>query len=314
MVVIDVKNLKKYFVDYSLKGRKVVKAVDGISFSVKKGEIFGFLGPNGAGKTTTIRCLMDFVRPTAGGVKLFGENAIHNSRIKSKIGYLPGNVQLYDKWTGKDHVHFVESIRGKSSTVNELARRLNFDLNRKFKHLSSGNQQKLGLILALMNNPELLIMDEPTLGLDPLLQNTIYDIMDELRKKGTTIFMSSHNLPEVERMCDRVGIIKEGELVGVETIAALGEKRLRRVEIRFEDKFKKADFKFDGVEKIEEISDGLILTVRGDINAVLQKIASYKLHDLEITHASLEDVFLEFYEDTNKREDKTVQNNTKKEA
>lgn len=303
MAVIEVKNLKKHFVDLSVKGRKVVKAVDDISFDVKKGEIFGFLGPNGAGKTTTIRCLMDFVRPTEGEIKLFGEDSKHNAPVKSKIGYLSGNVQLYGKWTGRDHIKFVEGIRGKSGTANDLAKRLNFNLDKKFKHLSSGNQQKLGLILALMGDPELLVMDEPTVGLDPLLQNTIYEILEELKDKGTTIFMSSHNLPEVERMCDRVGIIKEGKLVGVETIAALGEKRLRRVEVRFDDKFNKSDFKFNGVEKVEEVSDGLILTVRGDINPVIKKIATHKLHDLEITHASLEDVFMEFYQsriDSNK--------------
>lgn len=296
MEVIEVKNLKKHFSDFSIKGKKVVKAVDGISFSVKKGEIFGFLGPNGAGKTTTIRCLMDFVRPTEGEIKLFGEDSRYNASIKSKIGYLSGNVQLYGKWTGKDHIQFVENIRGKSNTANELAKRLNFNINKKFRHLSSGNQQKLGLILALMGDPELLVMDEPTMGLDPLLQNTIYEILDELRDKGTTIFMSSHNLPEVERMCDRVGIIKEGKLVGIETIAALGEKRLRRVEVRFEDEYTKKEFTGDGVENIEEISDGLLLTVRGDINPIIQKIASHQLHDLEISHANLEDVFLEFYE------------------
>jgi len=190
----------------------------------------------------------------------------------------------------------VEKIRGKSKNVNDLIKKLNFNPNRKAKHLSSGNNQKLGLILALMSEPEVLIMDEPTLGLDPLLQNTIYEILEEFKKKGTTIFMSSHNLPEVERVCDRAGIIKEGKLVGIESIEDLGEKRLRRIEVRFEDKYDKKDFKFDGVENIEEIPEGLILTVRGDINPVIQKISQHKLHDLEISHATLEDVFLEFYE------------------
>lgn len=294
--VIEVKNLKKHFSTVGVRGIKSIKAVDGISFDVKKGEIFGFLGPNGAGKTTTIRCLMDFIRPTSGKILILDKDSHKNSvELKGKIGYLSGDVKLYEKWTGAEHIKFVESIRGKSENVKSLIKKLNYDPTKKAKHLSSGNYQKLGLILALMSDPEILIMDEPTVGLDPLLQNTIYESLEDLKKKGTTIFMSSHNLPEVERVCDKAGIIKEGKLVGIETIEDLGKKRLRKVEIRFDDKYNKKDFKFDGVEKVEEIPNGLILTVRGDIDDVVKKLATYKLHDLEISHATLEDVFLEFY-------------------
>lgn len=295
MNIIEIKNLKKYF--SAIGGQGPVKAVDGVSFEVRKGEIFGFLGPNGAGKTTTIRCMMDFIRPTAGSISILDLDAQKDSvACKEKVGYLSGDVRLYDKWTGEDHINFVEKIRGKSPVVKDLIKKLNFDPKRKIKQLSSGNNQKLGLILALMSLPEVLILDEPTIGLDPLLQNTIYETLEDLKNKGKTIFMSSHNLPEVERVCDRAGIIKDGKLVAIEKIEELGEKRLRRVEVRFEDKYTKQEFKFDGVENIEEVPDGLILTVRGDINSVLQKIAQHKLHDLEISHATLEDVFLEFYE------------------
>lgn len=294
--IIEVTDLKKHFSSFGIRGRDLVKAVDGISFEVEKGEIYGFLGPNGAGKTTTIRCLMDFIRPTAGHIKIFSDDAHKDSvSLKQRIGYLPGNVQLHDKWTGQEHIDFIESLMGKSKDAKDLVKRFNFDPHRKFKHYSSGNKQKLGLILALMHEPELIVMDEPTIGLDPLLQNEIYEIFDELQEKEHTIFVSSHNLPEVERICDRVGIIKEGKLVGVEKVSELGEKRLRRIVVRFDVKFEKEDFRFDGVERIEVISDGLILTVRGDINPIVKKLASYKLHDLEISHATLEDVFLEFY-------------------
>lgn len=294
--IIEITDLKKYFSSIGIKGRDFVKAVDGISFNVKKGEVFGYLGPNGAGKTTTIRCLMDFIRPTEGNIKIFGKDAHTKSvSLKGKIGYLPGYVHLYDKWTGQEHINFFESIKGKSKNVKELMERFSFDPTRKFKQYSSGNKQKLGVILALMHEPELIVMDEPTLGLDPLLQNEIYEIFDELQDKGHTIFVSSHNLPEVERICDRVGIIKEGKLVGVETVSELGEKRMRRVTVRFAAKFEKDDFKFDGVERIEELTDGLILTVKGDINPIVKKLATYQLHDLMISHATLEDVFLEFY-------------------
>lgn len=288
--VIQIKDLRKYFGG--------VKAVDGISFDVKKGEIFGFLGPNGAGKTTTIRCMMDFIKTTSGSISILGKDSHRDSVwLKAKIGYLSGDVQLYDKWTGKEHTDFIEKVRGKSRNIDKLMSDLRFNPKKRFKSLSSGNKQKLGLILSLMNQPEILIMDEPTVGLDPLLQNKIYEILEEYKKSGTTVFFSSHNLPEVERVCDRVGIIRNGKLVGIETINELGKKRLRRVTVRFRDKVSPKEFQFSGVENIEELSDGLILTVRGDVDAVIKKIAKHKIKDIEVSHASLEDVFLEFYKE-----------------
>lgn len=289
--VIQIRNLKKYF------GK--VRAIDGISFEVGKGEIFGFLGPNGAGKTTTIRCMMDFIRPTGGNISVLDMDSRRASvALKKKIGYLSGDVKLYGKWTGKEHIDFIEKIRGKSKNVDKLISDLQFDTGRKFKNLSSGNKQKLGLILSLMNQPEVLIMDEPTMGLDPLLQNKIYEILKEYSENGTTVFFSSHNLPEVERICDRVGIIKDGKIASVETIKELGKKRLRKVNVRFEEKVSPKDFDIKGVESIEETADGLLLTVRGDVDAVIKKLGKYKVHDIEISHASLEDVFLGFYEET----------------
>jgi ABC-2 type transport system ATP-binding protein len=286
--VIGIKNLKKNFGS--------VKAVDGISFEIQKGEVFGFLGPNGAGKTTTIRCLMDFIRPSGGTITILGKDAQKNSVfLKGKIGYLPGNVKLYNKWTGIEHIKFVESIRGKSEFAQNLINKLDFDPEIKFHQLSSGNRQKLGLILALMNEPEILVMDEPTLGLDPLLQNAIYEILNDLKKKGATIFVSSHNLAEVEKICDRVGIIKEGKMIAVETLKELGTKKLHQIEVRINDNFTKKDFQFNGVNSIEEIPSGLLMTVEGDLNPILRKLAKYNIVDIEISHANLEEVFLKFY-------------------
>ena len=288
MSVIQVSNLKKYF------GR--VRAVDDISFEVQKGEVFGFLGPNGAGKTTTIKCLMDFLRPSAGEIKILGLDAKKNSTaIKDKVGFLSGDVRLYDSWTGKDHILFLEKIRGRKSIARDLVEKLSLDPKIKFKALSSGNKQKLGLVLALMFEPELMIMDEPTLGLDPLLQNTIYEILEDLQKKGSTIFMSSHNLAEVDRICDRVGIIKDGKLVATESITSLKEKRMHIVKVYFNTPFNREDFNIEGVEIQQELPDGLIIGVRGDINPLINKLAQYNLKELEISHASLEEIFLEFY-------------------
>lgn len=287
--VIAIKDFKKYF------GR--LHAVDGISLEVEKGEIFGFLGPNGAGKSTTIRCLMGFNSPTAGELSVFGHDMSKESaRAKKQIGYLPGNVKLYDNWTGWDHIRFFEGVRGKSTIVDDLIERFDFAPNNKFRHLSSGNRQKLGLILALMHRPKLLIMDEPTVGLDPLLQNEIYKILLEMRSHGTTIFISSHNLPEVEKLCDRVAIIKNGKLVAVEGVKTLGEKKLHKVEAHFTDKFDVSEFQIDGVDKVEAINNGLIITVSGDLNPVLRRLGKHQVSDLEFTHASLEDIFLKFYE------------------
>ncbi len=287
--VIEVTDLAKHY------GK--LHAVDGISFGVTEGEIFGFLGPNGAGKSTTIRCLMGFNKTTKGEATVLGKRLFLGAEdIKKQIGYLPGNVKLYDNWTGWDHIHFFESIRGKSDTVRDLMKKLDYNPLAKFRHLSSGNKQKLGLILALMNNPKVLIMDEPTVGLDPLLQNTIYEILLAMRDKGTTIFISSHNLPEVERLCDRVAIIKEGKLVAVESIKALGEKKIHKIEVRFADSYDVAEFAGKGVDKVEEVSDGLVITVSGDVNPVLHKLSRHKLLDIEVSHASLEDVFLKYYE------------------
>lgn len=217
MNVIEVKNFTKYF------GK--TKAVNDISFSVQKGEIFGFLGPNGAGKTTTIRSMMDFIRPTGGHIAILGLDAQKNSvELKRKVGYLSGELRLYKKWTGQDHIDFVKNLHGGEVIAKEISERFDFDPSLKVKSLSSGNRQKLGIVMAFMTQPELLIMDEPTNALDPLLQNEMYELIEEVTQNGTTVFMSSHNLAEVDRVCSRVAIIKEGKIVATESIKNLKKK------------------------------------------------------------------------------------------
>ncbi len=178
--------------------------------------------------------------------------------------------------------------------------KLNFDPHVKFKTLSSGNKQKLGLILALMFEPKILIMDEPTVGLDPLLQNTIYIILDELKKRGTTILISSHNLPEVDRICDRVGIIKNGKIVAIESIQTLKDKRMHVVRVIFNGPFDINDFQTDGFQIQQQFPDGLMIEARGNINLLIKKLSKYDVRGLEITHATLEDIFLEYYGGTEK--------------
>jgi ABC-2 type transport system ATP-binding protein len=285
--VIEVKNLKKAF--------GATKAVDGISFDVPKGKIFGFLGPNGAGKTTTIRCLMDLLRPDAGEIKIFGLDARQAApQLKKRIGYLPGEASFYGNWTGAEHIRFVEKLSRPSPIAGQLVRDFDLDVKFKVKNLSSGNKQKLGLILALMKQPELLILDEPTLGLDPLLQNKTYEILEKAIGNGTTVFMSSHNLAEVERICGRVGIIKEGKLISVDSVRELKQKKIYNLVARFATEAPQ-DFVMPGVGIIKKMPGGVVLRIKGDINPVLEKLKRYELTDIEITHESLEQVFLEFY-------------------
>ena len=288
MSVIEVQNLIKHF------GK--TKAVDDISFQVEKGEIFGFLGPNGAGKTTTIRCMMDFIRPTAGHISILGKDAQKNAvELKKRIGYLPDTVNAYDKWTGQMHIDYFRKFGGKKDIIDKLIDRLNFNPTEKAKKLSSGNRRKLGLILAFMVNPEILILDEPTTALDPLLQNVVHELLAEASSVGITVFMSSHNLNEVERICSRVGIIKQGKMVAMESIASLKQKRMYAVHVYFNQKIEKNELLSEGVEVIKELPNGFILNVKGDINPLLAKLKNFSLEDIEIKHASLEDIFLEFY-------------------
>lgn len=286
---IKIENLKKYY------GK--LKAVDGIDLEIKQGEIFGFLGPNGAGKSTTIRCLMGFNKATSGEIYILGKNIKdHEETIKSQVGYLPGNVKLYDNLTGWDHIKFFESVRGKSDNVEDLIKRFDFDPNIRFRNLSSGNKQKLGLILALMNNPKLIIMDEPTVGLDPLLQFEIHKVLKELRANGSTVFISSHNLNEVEILCDRVAIIKKGKIVSVETIKDIGSKKIYKIEVQFKDEVDEIDFSKVDIDSIERAGNNLTITVSGNVKPILAIILKHEIVDLEITKASLEDVFMKFYE------------------
>ncbi len=289
MSVIEVCELRKYY------GK--IKAVDGISFSIEEGEIFGFLGQNGAGKSTTIRCMMDFIRPLKGSIGILGKDAQKDSvELKKKIGYLAGDVRLYGKWTGQEHIDFFDRLNGGSDHAAELGERLDFDPSMPVRQLSSGNKQKLGIILAFMSRPQILILDEPTLGLDPLLQNTIYSMLAESTNDGATVFMSSHNLAEVDRVCSRVGIIRLGRMVATENITALKKKKINTMYVEFAGSVNKEDFLDEHTDLVRETENTLTLKIKGDINAIIRRLGSYSINDIRITQASLEDIFMEYYE------------------
>ena len=292
--VISTESLTKLY------GRVV--GVKDLDLEVEEGEVFGFLGPNGAGKTTTIRLLMGLMRPSTGSARVMGLDAWKDSvAVKEKVGYLPGDAALYEKMTGEAHVKFVASFCRDASQVEtagyDLASLLELELERKVHGYSKGMKQKLAIVLALMKKPPLIIMDEPTNALDPLTQKVLYDILNERREEGATILFSSHNLPEVERIANRVGIVRKGTLVGTERIEDLRGMRLRNVEVIFEGDVP-ADLDLErvpGVSGVERLGNRLQLKLRGDINPLLKIVARYDVADFSVSHASLEDVFLEFY-------------------
>ncbi len=278
-----------------------VRALQDLTIEVGDGEIFGFLGPNGAGKSTTIRLLLGFLHPTAGGASVLGRDAVRNSvAIRSRVGYLPGGIAFWDGLTGERLLDDLAAMSGRPPTRRvELLDRLELSaltMRRTVRDYSRGMRQKLGVIQALQHDPELAILDEPTEGLDPLMQYAFYSILEDLRRAGRTIFFSSHILSEVERVCDRVAIVRQGRLVALEDIPTLLARRKRNVEMRLDDGA--APPQLAGVPGVSDvrIADGrLRCRLEGDVAPFLAAIAGMTIHDLTIEPARLEEAFLEFY-------------------
>jgi beta-exotoxin I transport system ATP-binding protein len=270
-----------------------------VGIEVRAGEIFGFLGPNGAGKTTTIRLLLDFIRPSGGSASVFGLDSRSGSvDIRRRTGYLPGELALYEKMTGADLARFFANLRGgvEWSYVEELAQRLDSDLSVPIRALSRGNKQKVGLIQALMHRPELLILDEPTAGLDPLVQQEFYRIIEACREEGRTAFVSSHNLHEVERLCDRVGIIREGRLVDVEEISTIKQRAMHHLEIHFAAAPPLEAFSgVPGLRDLRAEEETLYCTVQGSMDPLVKAIARYEVLNILSYETPLEDIFLAYY-------------------
>jgi len=296
--VIELKDLHKHYGS--------VRAVDGLSLKVNKGEIFGFLGPNGAGKTTTIRSILNFVFPTSGEVSVFGMNPItHTPQIMKEVGYIAGEIALFENYKVKDFLNMLEDVRGEKGSMRfELLERFELEEDRKIKNLSKGNKQKVAIVQAFMHQPLLLVLDEPTSGLDPLLQLEFYKLMDLMKARGSTIFFSSHLLAEVQRVCDRAAIIKKGKLISLETIKELKSKNIYDIEMHYDGTEPKAkDFGTDNVESFMNTDHSVRLTYKGDVNALLEILNNYKLTDLTISEPSLEDMFLAYYESDAKNPD-----------
>jgi ABC-2 type transport system ATP-binding protein len=290
--IIITEDLSKYY------GKNL--GVADLNFEVHKGEVFGYLGPNGAGKTTTLRLLTGLLHPTSGGGTVLGFDMRRESlQIREQVGYIPGDVRLFEDLTGRETLHFLDSLRpGKPAVfMQDLIDRFELDVSRKVKEYSSGNKQKLAIIQAFMHDPELLILDEPTSTLDPLMRQQFYELVREFQGRERTIFISSHVLPEMESICEWVGIIRSGKLVTVEDINNLAGKKLRHAEFTLaeEPPPELLEFQSASIER----KDGLQFKadIRGDMDTFIKELARLHVTELQVAHASLEEVFLEFYKE-----------------
>jgi ABC-2 type transport system ATP-binding protein len=279
------------------------RGIRSVSLEVNQGEIFGFLGPNGAGKTTLIRTVMGFLRPQAGRIDVLGLDAVARSReVRRRVGYLPSDPALYDFLTGQQHVEFALAVRGVKdrSRVKALVERLDVDMKRRLKTLSRGNKQKVAIVVALAHDPELLILDEPTSGLDPLVQEAFHALIRDEKARGKTIFMSSHVLSEVEALCDRVGIIRDGQVVAVSGVEQLKKQRVKYVTCTFNGEVPDLS-RLPGVQEWKSDGNRVSFVLSGNLDTLVGELARHSLADLTVTDPPLEEVFRAFYEGGNGR-------------
>ena len=285
------------------------RGISGVSLDINEGEVFGLLGPNGAGKTTCIRIFLDFIRPNSGSATVLGMDSRSDSvEIRRNVGYLPGDFITYEKLTAEELLQYFANLRGGHlRKAKVLAERFDLDLSRKIGELSRGNRQKVGLIQAFMSDPKLLILDEPTTGLDPLLQQEFHTLVLEEAEAGKTLFVSSHVLPEVEVICDRVGIIREGSIVAVEEVATLRKQTVTKIEIEFGQAISKAEFEgVDGVSEVTIKDHHLSCNVTGNVDSLIKLAARYTVVNIQSGHPALEEVFLTYYSQTDKTVDLNV--------
>ena len=291
MNVIEIKNLTKYYG----KARGIID----VSFDVEEGEIFGFIGPNGAGKSTTIRTILSLIYPTSGSAKIFGKDCIEfGPEIKKEIGYLPSEVFYYDNMKVIDLLNYSASFYKKdcSKRIKELAEIMDLDLKKKIEDLSFGNKKKVGIVQGLLHEPKLIILDEPTGGLDPLMQQKFFDLIKEENKKGATILFSSHILNEVQKLCTRVAIIKDGKIIKLDKISALKENNYKKFKIDAVSNVDKNYFNIEGINDFKVKGNLISFLFRGNVNLIIRKIAEIELSNLWIDEPDLEEIFMHYYE------------------
>ncbi len=290
MSVIEVNHLTKYYG----KARGIID----VSFHVEEGEIFGFIGPNGAGKSTTIRLLLSLIYPTSGSATIFGKDCIkYGPELRQKIGYLPSEVFYYERMKVIDLLKYSASFYKRDCTqrMYELAELMELELHRRIEDLSYGNRKKVGIVQGLLHQPTLLFLDEPTAGLDPLMQRKAFQLIREENQRGVTVFFSSHILSEVQRMCNRVAIIKEGRIVEIADIRTLQQNNYKKVRVVAEG-LDPACFDLPGVTNLERHNDTLHFFYKGDINAVMHRLGEITVSDVTIEEPTLEEIFMHYYE------------------
>jgi len=291
MNVIEIKNLTKSY------GK--ARGITDVSFNVEKGEIFGFIGPNGAGKSTTIRTILSLIYPTSGSATIFGKDCIEfGPDIRKEIGYLPSEIFYYDNMKVIDLLKYSASFYKKdcSKRITELAQIMDLDLNKKIDDLSFGNKKKVGIVQGLLHSPKLIILDEPTSGLDPLMQQKFFELLEEENKKGATILLSSHILSEVQRLCTRVAIIKEGKIIKLDKISTLQENNHKKFKIEMKLKIDENYFNFSGVTNLEIKGNIINFLFSGNINFIMKKISEIEIENLWIEEPDLEEIFMHYYE------------------
>jgi ABC-2 type transport system ATP-binding protein len=313
VAVIETFGLTKFYGggrSLTLRRREHVRALEDLTVAVQDGEVFGFLGPNGSGKTTTIRLLLGLIHPTSGSARVLGHDIRSESiEIRRQTGYLPGGIALYDTLSGEQVLDYLARLYGRGTPLrNELVDRLEMSrrtLKRLVRDYSRGMRQKIGIIQALQHDPPLAILDEPTEGLDPLMQRAFYDVLEERRGSGRTIFFSSHVLSEVERVCDRVAIIRAGQLVALSNVSELLARRRRSVDMRVEGAAPQLQ-SVAGVSDLQLRDGRVTLQIEGDMAPFLAAICGARVTDLTIEPARLEEAFLEYYADQEQMADEQL--------
>lgn len=289
--MLKINNLTKYY--------KNNLGVNNVNIELKQGEIFGFIGPNGSGKSTTIKCILNFLNKNNG--EIFLEEKLINKGeylFKENIGYLPSEIHLYEDLTVKQMIDYSASFytQNLNNRIEELVSIFEIDLNKKIDELSFGNLKKVGIVLALMHEPKLLILDEPTSGLDPLMQERFFELLIQEKQKGTTIFFSSHNLSEVKKVCDRVGIIKNGTVIEIDTVKNLSKNNFVIITIKSKD-VKKINLPLKEMHIKSMKNDELVFMYKGDINKIIKVLAEYKIDKLLIEEPTIDEVFMHYYKE-----------------